>query len=177
MEKSSMKPTKKKTMATTMPMTPLSPPLGPKVWTMKPHTPDPSWSDFVLAHVFPNGELVTITKTLELLAKTGFEIRDVEDLREHYMFTLTRWSERLEERSEQLKELVDEVTYRIFRIYFAGAVNGFKWNIYHLNQTLVVKSSPSTSSGGKSAEGRSSTTSELWKSSANTKRKRLASKS
>ena len=38
-ETSSMRPTKRKTAATTMPIMPFSPPLGPNVWTMKPHTP------------------------------------------------------------------------------------------------------------------------------------------
>ena len=47
---------------------------------MKPYAPLPTWTAFALAYVFPNGELLTITRTLEHLAKTGFEIRDVEDL-------------------------------------------------------------------------------------------------
>ena len=36
--------------------------------------------------------------------------------------------------------LTDEVNYRVFRIYFAGAIQGFQTALYNLNQTLVVKS-------------------------------------
>jgi cyclopropane-fatty-acyl-phospholipid synthase len=56
------------------------------------------------------------------------------------MLTLERWLRKLEQSAEQAKELTDEVTYRIFRIYLAGALHGFKWGMYNLHQTLVVNS-------------------------------------
>ena len=39
-ERTSIRPTTKKMTTITSPMMPLRPPFGPKVWTMKPHTPD-----------------------------------------------------------------------------------------------------------------------------------------
>ncbi len=108
--------------------------------TYRPNTPFPAWRAFALKYVFPDGELVPITKTLHHLAGAGFEIRDVESLREHYVYTLRRWIERLEENHAEAARLTDEVNYRIFRIYFAGAVQGFLSERYNLNQTLVAKS-------------------------------------
>ena len=108
--------------------------------TFRPNTPFPPWRAFALKYVFPDGELVPITKTLHHLAVAGFEIRDVESLREHYIYTLRCWLRRLEESYAEAVRLTDEVNYRVFRIYFAGAIQGFQTALYNLNQTLVVKS-------------------------------------
>ncbi len=108
--------------------------------TRKPFAPYAEWRTFALKYVFPNGELVPINNTISQLAAAGFEVRDVESLREHYMLTLERWLRRLEQSCDQARELTDEVTYRIFRIYLAGAYHGFKWGIHNIHQTLVVNS-------------------------------------
>ena len=108
--------------------------------TLKPFSTYPDWRAFTLKYVFPDGELAPIDRTVSQLAKAGFEVRDVESLREHYMLTLERWLRRLEQSPEQVKALTDEVTYRIYRIYLAGALHGFKWGIYNLYQTLVINS-------------------------------------
>jgi cyclopropane-fatty-acyl-phospholipid synthase len=108
--------------------------------TCTPFVDRPPWTPFALKYVFPDGELVPITNTLHQLAKAGFEIRDVESFREHYIYTLQRWLERLEANRAKAIRLTDEVTYRIFRIYFAGAIQGFRHNYYNLNQSLVIKS-------------------------------------
>ena len=108
--------------------------------TAAPFVAEPVWKPFTHKYVFPDGELVPITNTLDELTKAGFEIRDVESLREHYIYTLARWLERLEANRDEAIRLTDEVNYRIFRIYFAGAIEGFRTHTYNLNQTLVIKS-------------------------------------
>lgn len=108
--------------------------------TFKPNTAFPPWRAFALKYVFPDGELVPIPKTVRHLADAGFEIRDVESLREHYIYTLRCWLRLLEQNHAEAVRLTDEVNYRIFRIYFAGAIKGFQQAMYNLNQTLVVKS-------------------------------------
>ncbi len=59
-----------------------------------------SFSD---AYVFPDGELVPISTTLRVAEEAGFEVRDVESLREHYALTLRHWVRRIEERYEQAR--------------------------------------------------------------------------
>ena len=49
----------------------------------------------------------------------GFEVRDVESLREHYILTCSRWLDRLEANHEEARRLTSETTYRIFRLYLA----------------------------------------------------------
>ena len=108
--------------------------------TLKPFVPFPSWRTFALKYVFPDGELVPITETLKYLAASGFEIRDTESLREHYIYTLENWLSRLESEYDQVKNLMSEVTYRIYRLYFAGSIRGFRTGLYNIYQTVVCKS-------------------------------------
>lgn len=107
--------------------------------TLRPFTPYPRWTAFARKYVFPNGELQTILRVLESAALAGFEVRDVENLREHYVLTLEHWVRRLEANREKALALVGEITYRIYRLYMAGATMGFRYGTYGLNQCLVVK--------------------------------------
>jgi cyclopropane-fatty-acyl-phospholipid synthase len=107
--------------------------------TLRPFTPYPRWTAFARKYVFPNGELQTILRVQESAALAGFEVRDVENLREHYVLTLENWVRRLEANREEVVRLVGEVSYRIFRIYMAGATLGFRYGTYGLYQCLVVK--------------------------------------
>ncbi len=107
--------------------------------TLRPNTPYPRWTAFARKYVFPNGELQTILRVQESAALAGFEIRDVENLREQYVLTLEAWVRKLEANREEVLKLVGDVTYRIFRIYMAGATLGFRYGTYGLNQCLVSK--------------------------------------
>lgn len=69
----------------------------------------------------------------------GLEVRDVEDLREHYSLTLRHWVQRLEEHHDEARALVDEVTYRIWRLYMAGSARGFERGHLALYQVLLAK--------------------------------------
>jgi cyclopropane-fatty-acyl-phospholipid synthase len=70
----------------------------------------------------------------------GFELRDVENLREHYALTLRRWVGGMQAHAEQARRLVDEVTYRIWRLHMAGSAHYFHTGRLELYQTLLVKS-------------------------------------
>ena len=110
--------------------------------TLRPNTPYPRWTPFARKYVFPNGELQTILRVLKCATAAGFEVRDVESLREHYVLTLENWVRRLEANRDRAWSLVGDVTYRIYRIYMSGATMGFRRGVYNLNQTLVAKPYP-----------------------------------
>jgi cyclopropane-fatty-acyl-phospholipid synthase len=63
----------------------------------------------------------------------------VESLREHYILTLTQWVRRLETNHTDAVKLLDEIGYRVFKIYMAGATLGFRSGVYNLYQTLLLK--------------------------------------
>lgn len=98
----------------------------------------PSFSD---RYVFPDGELVAISQSLNAAESIGFEVRDVESLREHYMHTLRHWVRRLEEHHTKALGVVDEVTYRVWRLFMSGSANGFKTGRLNVYQALLAKPS------------------------------------
>ncbi len=94
---------------------------------------------FVEKYVFPDGDLLPINHTLKVAEEAGFEVRDVESLREHYALTLRKWVENLAKNKEEALRIVDEPTYRVWYLYMAGASYGFSINQQSVFQTLLVK--------------------------------------
>jgi cyclopropane-fatty-acyl-phospholipid synthase len=96
----------------------------------------PSFTD---RYVFPDGELLPISTSLRAAELSGFEVRDVESLREHYALTLHHWVRRLEARAEEARCITNDATYRIWRLYMAGAAHGFRTGRLNLYQTLLAR--------------------------------------
>jgi cyclopropane-fatty-acyl-phospholipid synthase len=90
-------------------------------------------------YVFPDHFLATIGQTLSAAETVGFEIRDVESLREHYVLTLQHWLRRFEAAQSELQKLTDEVSCRVFRLYLAGTAYEFQCGRVNLHQTLLIK--------------------------------------
>jgi cyclopropane-fatty-acyl-phospholipid synthase len=104
----------------------------------------PNFND---TYVFPDGELMPISVTLRAAEKSGFEVRDVESLREHYALTLRHWVRRLEANHAKALEFVDEPTYRVWRLFMSGSAHGFTHGRLNVYQTLLVKPGEGGSSG------------------------------
>lgn len=96
----------------------------------------PSFSD---RYFFPDGELLPISTTLRVAEEQGFEVRDVESLREHYMHTLRQWVRRLEAHYEEAKRVTDETTYRTWRLSLSGSAYQLGSNEINVYQSLLVK--------------------------------------
>ncbi|HEY8965174.1 MAG TPA: cyclopropane-fatty-acyl-phospholipid synthase family protein [Candidatus Methylacidiphilales bacterium] len=94
---------------------------------------------FIEDYVFPDADLVPLGSLLGSAEGAGWEIRDVESLREHYAQTLRHWIRRLETRREEALRLVDEVTYRVWRLYMAGCAHNFQVGRISVYQTLLAK--------------------------------------
>ena len=94
---------------------------------------------FAARYVWPDGELETISSVLRAAEQAGFELRDVESLREHYTLTLQQWVRRLEAQHDAARSARDEVTYRIWRLYMAGSAYNFANGSMHLYQSLLAK--------------------------------------
>lgn len=102
----------------------------------RPKDTQPTFTD---VYVFPDGELDPIATTLSAAEQCGFEVRDVENLREHYFLTLVQWLRRLETNAARAKELVGDIKYRTWRLYLAGSAHYFRTGKLDLYQTLLVK--------------------------------------
>jgi cyclopropane-fatty-acyl-phospholipid synthase len=96
-------------------------------------------SGFIDRYVFPDGDLISVSESNVFAERTGFEVRDVENLREHYARTLRAWVANLETRHDEVVRLTDERTFRIWRLYMAGSAQGFNRGRMGLFQTLLAK--------------------------------------
>ncbi|MER5884696.1 cyclopropane-fatty-acyl-phospholipid synthase family protein [Streptomyces sp. NPDC001941] len=102
---------------------------------------------FIDAYVFPDGELAPVGRTVGTLEDAGFEVRDVEALREHYALTLRQWVRNLEERWPEAVRLTSPGRARVWRLYMAASALAFERNRIGVNQVLAVKPGAGGASG------------------------------
>ncbi len=95
--------------------------------------------EFIDEYVFPHGELPHISLVLREMEAAGLETLDVENLRRHYARTLSCWSANYEANAAAVRALVDETTWRVWRIYLAGCAHAFRQNWVAIHQVLVCK--------------------------------------
>lgn len=97
---------------------------------------------FIYRYVFPDGELLDVAESVRAMEQAGFEVRDVENLREHYTRTLQHWVANLETEWDRAVELVGVRRARVWRLYMSASINGFSDAGIQLHQTLGVKIHP-----------------------------------
>lgn len=110
---------------------------------------------FIARYIFPDGELIDVADVVKGMERAGFEVRDVESLREHYVETLRRWVANLEARWADAVALVGDGRARAWRLYMSAAANAFEEGKIAVHQVLGVR----PGSGGESGMPR---TRALW---------------
>ncbi|MHB9861222.1 class I SAM-dependent methyltransferase [Streptomyces sp. YIM S03343] len=103
--------------------------------------------EFIDAYVFPDGELAPLGSTVTQLERAGFEVRDVESIREHYALTLRCWVTRLEDGWDQAVRLTSPARARVWRLYMAASAVAFERNRIGVNQVLAVRTPDDGTSG------------------------------
>jgi cyclopropane-fatty-acyl-phospholipid synthase len=103
--------------------------------------PPPGFSktSFIDRYVFPDGELQPMATMIDAIETVGFEVRDVESLREHYTLTLRAWLANLESSWDDAVAASSGARARIWRLYIAGSALAFHANRIGVNQILAVK--------------------------------------
>jgi cyclopropane-fatty-acyl-phospholipid synthase len=94
---------------------------------------------FMGRFIFPDGELVNVSDALRIAEDAGFEIRDVENLREHYMRTTRAWVANLERNRVEAIKCAGEESYRLWRLYMGGSAQGFRTGRMGVFQSLLAK--------------------------------------
>jgi cyclopropane-fatty-acyl-phospholipid synthase len=97
---------------------------------------------FMDRYVFPDGDLVSLDLVIAAAEATGFDTRDVENLREHYAMTLRHWVRRLESSADAIIGLVGDRAYRTWRLYMSGCASRFATGRMALDQVLLAKPTP-----------------------------------
>jgi cyclopropane-fatty-acyl-phospholipid synthase len=98
-----------------------------------------SRTSFIDRYVFPDGELEPLSVMVGALEEAGFEVRDVESLREHYALTLRAWVANLEAGWDRAVALSTPGRARVWRLYMAGSALAFEGNRIGVNQVLAVR--------------------------------------
>jgi cyclopropane-fatty-acyl-phospholipid synthase len=93
---------------------------------------------FIGRYVFPDGELIDVGAVVGAMQRAGFEVRDVESLREHYARTLRAWVANLERHWEAAVDEVGERRARVWQLYMAVSANGFDDGGISVHQVLGV---------------------------------------
>ncbi|MEV7614023.1 cyclopropane-fatty-acyl-phospholipid synthase family protein [Streptomyces sp. NPDC089799] len=103
--------------------------------------------EFIDAYVFPDGELAPLGTTVGELERAGFEVRDVQSLREHYGLTLRAWVARLRNDWPEAVRLTSPGRARVWLLYMAACALAFEHGRLGVNQVLAVRTGDSGDSG------------------------------
>ena len=95
--------------------------------------------EFIGRYVFPHGELVHLGAVLRTMQEGGLEAIDIENLRRHYARTCGIWAENFETNAEDIKRLIDDKRFRIWRVYLAGCAYVFTQDWISLYQIVCSK--------------------------------------
>ncbi|HKS44023.1 MAG TPA: cyclopropane-fatty-acyl-phospholipid synthase family protein [Amycolatopsis sp.] len=109
--------------------------------------PRPDRTSFISRYVFPDGELEPLSVVIGALEESGFEVRDVESLREHYGRTLRAWVANLDERWAEAVRLSSPGRARVWRLYMAASALAFEGGRIGVNQVLAIKPGEHGASG------------------------------
>jgi cyclopropane-fatty-acyl-phospholipid synthase len=93
---------------------------------------------FMHRYVFPDGELIDVADVVAGMERSGFEVRDVESLREHYSRTLHAWVANLRTSWPAAVEAVGTERARTWLLYMAASANAFDGGAMSVHQVLGV---------------------------------------
>lgn len=112
--------------------------------------------EFIEKYIFPGGELLHVSTVLGEMADAGLEMLDTENLRPHYARTLWAWSDALEARLDEARQVLAadggperaERTLRAYRLYLAGCAMSFEQGWISLHQMLASRPTGQTDGSG-----------------------------
>jgi cyclopropane-fatty-acyl-phospholipid synthase len=94
---------------------------------------------FIDRYIFPDGELVPLSTTLDALEQVGLEVRDVEALGAHYGPTLRCWVDNLRGAWPEAQQLVSASRARTWLLYLAACALAFEHGNLTVHQVLAVR--------------------------------------
>jgi cyclopropane-fatty-acyl-phospholipid synthase len=101
----------------------------------------PGGGAFIESYVAPDMHMRPVGQTISMIEDAGFEVRGVEALREHYVWTIAAWYDTLEKRWDEAVSLVGAEQARVWRLYLVGGMLTFEENRMGVDQILAVRPS------------------------------------
>ncbi|WP_422626777.1 class I SAM-dependent methyltransferase [Rhodococcus sp. (in: high G+C Gram-positive bacteria)] len=103
---------------------------------------------FIDHYIFPDGEVLPLSKTVDAFERAGLEVRDGESLREHYSLTLRAWVSNLLGSWDDAVRSVGAERARTWLLYLTASALGFDApNRLTIYQVLAVRPTADGGSG------------------------------
>jgi cyclopropane fatty-acyl-phospholipid synthase-like methyltransferase/DUF1365 family protein len=99
----------------------------------------PGGGAFIEAYIAPDMHMRPLSQTIGFLERAGFEIRDVEAMREHYVTTVRHWIDTFDANYDEFVALVGEEVARVWRLYLVGGALSFEQGRMGVDQVLAIK--------------------------------------
>ncbi|TCP44771.1 cyclopropane-fatty-acyl-phospholipid synthase [Tamaricihabitans halophyticus] len=94
---------------------------------------------FIESYIAPDMTMNPIGRTADMLEAAGFELAEIEAMREHYVWTIRAWRQRLAEQRDRAVELIGEERLRVWSLYLAGGELAFADNRMGVHQVLATR--------------------------------------
>ncbi|MFI1917865.1 class I SAM-dependent methyltransferase [Nocardia sp. NPDC020380] len=104
---------------------------------MSRHGRHPGGGPFIESFIAPDMAMRPVGDTIARLEDAGLELRGVQALREHYVWTAHGWLRRLEERWDDAVALLGAEGARTWRLYLAGGALAFEQGRMGVDQILL----------------------------------------
>jgi cyclopropane-fatty-acyl-phospholipid synthase len=98
-----------------------------------------SYVKVIRRYIFPGGDLDHIGMSTTNLERYGFEVHDIESMREHFALTLRHWEKRLYARRADGWHLAGKDRTRLWLIYFAMFAKSFERGTNSVFQTVATR--------------------------------------
>ena len=105
----------------------------------------PGYTDaWTRTYIFPGGYIPALSELVTESEKNGWQVMDVEAMRFHYSHTLEEWYNRTVMHREEITAMYDEVFYRMWLFYLAGAEQSFRngtmvnWQLQYVKDRAAI---------------------------------------
>ena len=99
----------------------------------------PGGGPFIESYIAPDMDMRPVGNTVRLIENAGFEVIEVEAMREHYVRTIRAWLDNFEQNLPAIKEILSEEQIRVWRLYLAGGALAFEQGRMGVDQILAVR--------------------------------------
>ncbi|HYD24579.1 MAG TPA: cyclopropane-fatty-acyl-phospholipid synthase family protein, partial [Croceibacterium sp.] len=95
-------------------------------------------------YIFPGGYIPALSELVTESEKAGWQVMQVEAMRFHYSHTLEEWYNRTVMHKDEIVELYDDVFYRMWQFYLAGAEQAFRhgkmvnWQLVYVKDRAAI---------------------------------------
>lgn len=90
-------------------------------------------------YIFPGAYVPAVSQLATSIEKAHLWLTDLENLRDHYVYTLQRWYQRFAANRDKVVELYDERFCRMWEMYLQGSETSFRYQNYTVFQMQITR--------------------------------------